>query len=507
MKFKQLIVSTFFMASSMVCAQTQTPPIDIDFSALAENIKQTKALSGLPSGTAIAVIKGDKIIYQGNFGYANIAKQIKVTDKTPFYIASATKPFFALNTLIDVNAKDFKQSLSLAQMFPSLDIADIDEHQVTLKHLLTHTSTINNIPLVFATAFSGVHDKQSLKQLVLNGSVKTEKKLGEFNYTNVGYNIFSVFADEYFHMPWQQRLQQQLFTPLKMSLTSAQMSTFTAKHVAVAKPYSLMVPTQPDALYLEKVDQTMHAAGGMVSTANDLARFLIAQLNEGVVEQQQVFPAEIIKQSQQKQVTTDAKYLDFKRDGYAWGWYTGNYKGQRMLHHFGGFDGAHAHMSFIPEQKIGLVVLNNEDFLSARMTSIIADFVYGSLLQDADTKQRVDQRFSALNQKLANIDQMLASQAKKIAARKMNLSLPMSAYQGVYSHPLLGKIRVNVEATGQLHLRWGVLDTTASGFGKVDQIRVTFMPTSGEVIKFEATDSVKNLTYNGMMFAKLNNEL
>lgn len=503
MKFKQLVITVFIMASSSVLAGTK--PHTIDFTALEGHIEQTKTRSGLASGTSIAVIKGDQIIYQGHFGYANIAKQIKVTDKTPFYIASATKPFFALNTLIDVNAKAFKQSLSIAEMFPSLDIADVDEQQVSVKHLLSHTSAIENLPLVFATAFSGVHDKKSLKKIVLNDSIKTEHSVGDFKYTNVGYNIVSVFADEYFHMPWQQRLQQKIFTPLKMSLTSAQMSTFDTKKVAVAKPYSLMLPTQPNALYLEKVDQTMHAAGGMVSTASDLARFIIAQLNEGVVDKQQIFPSEIIKQSQQKQVIADKSYLDFKRDGYAWGWYTGNYKGQRMLHHFGGFDGTHAHMSFIPEQKMGLVVLNNEDFLSTRMTSIIADFVYGSLLQDTGTKQRVEERFTALNQKLANIDQMLANQAKKIAERKMNLSLPISAYQGEFTHPLLGKIVVGIEPTGQLRLRWGVLDTIASGFDKTDHIRVTFLPTSGEVVKFEVADKVKSLNYDGMIFTKENN--
>ena len=342
-----MILAICAMASSIVFAGQS--PQSIDFSSLEKNINQTKLLSRLLSGTAIAVIKDDKIIYQGNFGYANIANKQKVTNTTPFYIASATKPFFALNTLLDINASKIQQTLTLNVMFPTLDVPEIDEQQVTLKHLLTHTSAIDNIPLVFATAFSGVHNSESLKQLVLNESVKTNNGVGEFKYTNVGYNIFSVFADEYFEKPWQQRLQQQIFSPLSMSLTSAQMSTLNNKNIAVAKPYSLMVPTQPNSLYLEKVNQTMHSAGGMVSTTTDLAQFIIAQLNAGVIDNKQVFPAQVIKESQQKQVETDASYLDFKRDGYAWGWYTGNYKDKRMLHHFGGFDGAHAHMSFLPE--------------------------------------------------------------------------------------------------------------------------------------------------------------
>ena len=185
--------------------------------------------------------------------------------------------------------------------------------------------------------------------------------------------------------------------------------------------------------------------------------------------------------------------------------HTGEYKGERMLHHFGGFAGAHAHVSFIPEKKIGLVVLNNEDFLSSKMTSLIADYVYGTLLNEDNVADKVATRFNKLNSKVASIDKMLAKQKTKIASRKMNLSLPVQSYQGHYQHPLLGSIEVKADSTDNVTISWGVLQSKAQGFNKLDKIRVTLNPTSGEVITFtldEAEKQVVGLTYDGNVFAK-----
>ncbi|WP_206484336.1 serine hydrolase [Thalassotalea sp. G2M2-11] len=475
---------------------------NIDFSILEKNIAKTKQLSGLASGTAIAVIKGNEVIYQANFGYADIAKKIQVSQHTPFYIASVTKPFFALNTLIDIENNNLSPSLSLAQMFPKLAIDGINESRITIKDLMSHTSGIENIPLVLATAYSGLHTAESLQNLVNHHSVNNQLPVGTFKYTNVGYNMLSIFADHHFQQPWQDRLKQQVFQPLNMTRTSAKRSDFNAQQIAIAKPYSLLVNSQPKALYLEKTNQTMHAAGGMFSTTNDLAKFIISQLNQGMLNKQQVLSADVIKTSHQQQVTTLAQYQDFQRDGYTWGWYTGEYKGERMLHHFGGFAGTHAHLSFIPKQHIGLVILNNEDFLSARMTSIIADYIYGKLLNDTDIENKMIKRFDALNQKIATLPYTLARHQQKINERAMKLSLKHSAYLGEYMHPALGKIKIALNENNTFNLSFGILQTTATGFDKRDQIRVTFEPGRGEVITFSVSDKVNSLSYAGSQFIK-----
>ncbi|WP_405631567.1 serine hydrolase domain-containing protein [Pseudoalteromonas sp. Ld20] len=488
---------SFIILISSFGIEAKQNQFDSEFlNSFVNNIKET---AQLPSGTAVAVVYEDKIIYEGYWGYRNIQEGLKTDADTRFYIASVTKPFLALNHLLDASSNTTLQSTTLEAMFPELILPG--RENIVAKDLLTHTASINNLPLVLATAFSGEHTAQSIEQLVIQESSLSKEAVGEFKYTNVGYNIYSVFADRYFKQSWQEKLQNQIFEPAKMLSTSAKSSHIKDKS-RIAKPYSLTNPKSSEALYLEKQDSTMHAAGGMYATSKNLGRFLIAQLNQGYIDGKGVFPSEVIAKSHTQQVTTDTAFLDFKRDGYAWGWYTGDYKNQRMLHHFGGFAGAHAHVSFMPEKKIGLVILNNEDFLSSRLTSVIADYVYGSLLQETGIKESIAQRIASLKGKLSAIDTMLANQQNKLNKREFLLSLPKENYVGEYTHRLLGTMTVKLNIEGRFDVTWGVMHSRSTGMDKVEQIRVQMEPTSGTVIRFDVTENVNSLSYGGIVFNK-----
>ncbi len=90
----------------------------VDFAPLSSLIEQTKAATGLPSGTAVVVVKGGKVIHEGYYGLADIGTGTPITADTVFYIASATKPFFALNALQKQGAGELDMAMSLQQMFP-----------------------------------------------------------------------------------------------------------------------------------------------------------------------------------------------------------------------------------------------------------------------------------------------------------------------------------------------------------------------------------------------------
>lgn len=477
----------------------QEPAIDNTY--LKSIINDIKETAGLPSGTAIAVVKGQNIVYQGYFGLRDISNKLPVEPSTQFYIASTTKPFTALNVLLDANSKHIDLDTTLATMFPSMSLES--RRDVTIQDLMVHTASINNLPLVLATAYSGEHNGTSLNAMVRELSVPSSEAVGDFKYTNVGYNIYSVYSDTHFDETWQSRLKKQVFRPAGMTSTSSRRSSLR-EDSQIAKPYSLMTRIgRQQALYLEKTDDTMHAAGGMFSTATDLGRFVIAQLNQGRIDGKQVFPADVISQSHQQQATTEKSYLDFDRDGYAWGWYTGKYKSQRMLHHFGGFAGAHAHISFIPEKSLGLVVINNEDFLSSRLTSIIADYIYGALLGDSTTQSRIDTRVSALKSRLSGLDSMLTKEQQKLVSRKWLLSKPESAYVGRYTHELLGEIVVSLNDEMRFDVSWGAMRSSSLGMDTPDQIRVELEPNTGTVITFEVGDHVTSLHYAGIVFKKV----
>lgn len=474
-----------------------------DFSALAHAIDQFKDDTAYPAGTAVIVVKDSKVAYQGYFGLADIQAKTPVTRDTVFYIASATKPFFALDALLAEHAGRLDTGTSLQAMFPDARFTDFDAGKVTARHLLTHTSGIENGALGWAAAFSGVHDADSLNRLVAASQANTEAPLGTFDYTNVGYNITSVWRDRVDATPWQAQLQARIFAPLRMTHTTARASEADARGWTVAKPYAFIATDRGVPLYLRKTDTTMHAAGGMLSSAPDLATFLIAQLSDGRIGRKQRLPASVVRASHARQAATDDKYLDFPRDGYAWGWYTGEYKGRRMLHHFGGFAGFHAHLSFMPEAGIGLVVLNNEDVLGARLTNLIADYAYGIALSEPGIAAKADERFAKLASDARELEKAAVRQRDALKARPWRLSLPRAAYAGRYAHADLGEVVVTLQADDRLALRWGQLQAVASGFDKPDHVRIEFVPNSGNSLEFVVKDGkAEALVLDGMRFGK-----
>lgn len=472
-----------------------------DFSPLAGLVRQTQEATGYPFGTAVAVVKDGAIVYEGYFGYADIAARTPVTRDTVFYIASATKPFFALNALLKQEAGQFDTRMSLQQLFPDIRFAGIDAQAVTVRDLLIHASGVDNPSLVWATAFSGAHDAGSRRALVAVSEPDAKAAHGTFKYTNVGYNILSVWMDQHLAMPWQEQLDRAIFQPLAMRHTTASISKAQAAGWPLARPYSFASAQPREPLYLTKSDDTMHAAGGLVSTAPDLARFLMAQLAPG---DGGALAKTVVERSHVPQIALASKYLDFPRSGYAWGWYTGTYKGKTMLHHFGGFAGFHAHLSFMPDQDIALVVLNNDDVLGAQLTNLIADYVYGVLLEEPGMEATAARRFGELPAKAAEARAAATRQRGVIQARAWNLSQPRARYAGTYRNDRLGDLTVQVGADQHMVVRWGRLTATATGAEQPEHVRVELVPNAGEFLAFTVADGeVRAAALDNIVFKKV----
>ncbi|WP_019029967.1 serine hydrolase domain-containing protein [Colwellia piezophila] len=498
------------LLTSVVATSSMHNAQATDFSALTKFVEQAKVTTELPSGTAIAIIKDGKIIYQQNFGYSDIAKKKQVTKDTAFYVASTTKPFYALSTLIDIDNNELKATDTLASLFPQGSFKQLSAevlNQVTVQDLLVHGSGIDNEDLGWAVAYTGIHDLSSRKQMLFEQTkLLEETKHGEFDYTNFGYNLLSVWSDANNKITWQEKIQNNVFTPLGMRHTSSVMSTARQKQWDVAKPYSFINSIEhkkTEPLYLEKVDNTMHSAGGMVTSASDMAQMVIAQLNQGKINGKQVIPASIIATSQSQQIIAEGKYDDFIRDGYAWGWFTGDYHGERMLHHLGGFAGTHALISFMPEKNIGLVVLNNEDFISRRITRAISHIAYSILLGQSDGTVEAQSGLENVTSVSEKLPTMLAKHKAKLASRKWQLSNDKKDYRGKYTHPTLGNIEISLDDEGNFALTWGQLKTSALAFTKPNSIRTEFVMFNGNMLQFNQIDNqIASLNYDGNTFIK-----
>jgi CubicO group peptidase (beta-lactamase class C family) len=463
-----------------------------DFSAIDRYVNAVKKEVGLPSGTAVAVVKDGKIVYEGYFGYADIKAKKKVTDKTAFYLASVTKPLFALSALLLENNGKIKDITQMTELFPQLNFPHIDKSKVQVKHLLSHTHALANRPLEDTLAFTGQHNKAQRQKLAAATQIDKTTRLGDFQYSNVGYNLLSIWVEDHFNQDWQKTVDELVYQPLTMKHTSSYTSDAAKKGFEIARPYGLYVDDPREVLPFEKSDATMQAAGGTVSSARDMAKFLIAQLNEGMVDGKQVIPADVIAKSHQQLAVNDLKYRDFIRKGYAWGWYKGPYKGEQMLHHFGGVAGTHTHTSFILKHNIGLVVLNNESTIGSRMTNGIADIVYSVLLNKGDANAIADTHISGMKNSWkaiqADIKDTFDSHQKRNASRVMKLTQDKVNYTGVFHNPLWGDLNVELLKTNELVFRLGDLNAVATAGKYPDEFRIQFQVDSGRLFAYKITE-------------------
>jgi CubicO group peptidase (beta-lactamase class C family) len=252
-------------------------------------------------GMAITVVKDDRTIYEGCFGPADAENNIPVTPETDFYIASSTKSFTALATLILANQGKIDLNRAPASYFSEIDFApELKADSVTIYHLLTHTAGLRNDPLVFTTAYTGNHTPEKLLR-ILAGFTRVDARhpFHQFAYTNFGYVVISMILERELKRPWQDILAETVFKPVGMKQTSAYISDAERYSWPLALPYTQVnEENRLERIPLVKKDNTMHAAGGMITTSEDLSRWLIVQLNQGRIDDQQVFPADLISRAQ-----------------------------------------------------------------------------------------------------------------------------------------------------------------------------------------------------------------
>ena len=171
----------------------------------------------------------------------------------------------------------------------------------------------------------------------------------------------------------------------------------------------------------------MQAAGGMYTTAADAARWLEVQLNEGRLDGKQVIPAAVIRETHRVAGKTDAAYGPFERKGYGLGWYIGTYAQEPMLHHFGGFGGAHSHISFMPKRNLGVAVLVNESGLGGRLAVLLATLAYDSLRGVPDAFAQAEETIRTIPGELARMRTDDAEGEARRAERTWMLSKPFEA--------------------------------------------------------------------------------
>ncbi len=344
-------------------------------------VKSLEAFAVVP-GFAIGVVRGDSILFVEGYGLRDVEKGLPVTPETGFYIASATKSFTGMTASVLATQGRLDLDAPVSRYLPDLELPEpLAAADITLRAMLTHRTGIDNRPVQRQLAFVDSLSKPDFLDLMLT---RSKPMPTDFIYSNLGYNIFGYVIQEVTGETWQQVVARTVLQPVGME--HATTSIELAAQGNFAFPYTLTGATYRPEKY--KSDATMHPAGGMVASASDLVRWLIVNLNDGMIDGQAALDPDAVRAAHASYASTDREYYRFRRTGYGLGWYHSDFEGELLMHHFGGIDGYHAHVSFMPEHDIGVVALVNTDAYGAStLTHMAAAYAYETLLGHLDVEQ------------------------------------------------------------------------------------------------------------------------
>ncbi len=452
-------------------------------------------------GLAVAVVSADAVLFSEGFGYADVEAGRPVTPDTIFYIASTTKVFTGLVAASLHTEGRIDLDRSLGSYLPEARFATgIDPESVSIRDLLTHTHGIENRgPVTFRFAFSGEYtDGELLELLQYHPPAPTGKA---FRYGNIGYNLAGLVIEEVTSLDWKAEVAARLLKPLGMQSTSAIVTTAPKERMAAA--YRLL-PIGYERIELNKGDPSMHAAGGLLSTLSDMSRLLQAILNRGRLNEQQVFSEAALAEATKPWVARSGSAGEVDITGYGLGWNVGTFGGETSLHAFGSFPGFQSHLSLLPEQGIGVIVLANTALggLAANVIALRAYGIFGAL---PDEPGRVEDVIAKAEDRATALRLRVAEDRARRAGRVQLLPEPFAAYVGTYENPLLGRIGIEAEGGG-LAARMGVSRSAVEIYdGSAHAIRVE-LAGGGEVIRFRFADRKElstALTYRDLDFRRI----
>ncbi|UCB43035.1 MAG: beta-lactamase family protein [Dehalococcoidales bacterium] len=357
------VVSGLYWGSWWKEASAQTDgTLQSDISSF---ISERMAVENIP-GVAVVVVQDAKVIYLEGFGTASLKDPSPVTPQTVFDLASCSKSFTALAVLLLRDDGLVDLDLPVSHYLPDFKTADPETaEEITVRYLLHHTS---GLPGTFAEPLAFHSGDDAMDKLVASlDRVHLNRAPGLlFEYSNLNYSLLGAVIDEVSGVSFEEYLEQRVFVPLGMMRTT--MIPSEADVMDRADGHQLLfghVVTRNIPVYRSVVP-----AGWVMSTAEDMGKWLIVQLSGGRIDGRQVVPSETIMELHTPGVSYEQKGEEV---GYGMGWFIGLSDADlSLVWHGGDTSNFAADMVMVPEHQLGVAVLVNSQN-SSRVHSLAPD--------------------------------------------------------------------------------------------------------------------------------------
>lgn len=428
--------------------------------SLAAYINQLMPEFKIP-GMVIAIVQNGEIVYTHAFGVRELGEAAPMTVDTHMMIGSSGKSLTTTMMATEVDAGLMTWDTPVVDILPEFKLADVELTQdITVKNLVCACTGVPRRDLEFMFNASHLSAEDVVESL---STFEFFTDFGEaFQYSNQmvaagGYaaaaaggvawgNLFDGYA---------ALLRDRVLDPVGMPNTTLYFDD-VIRRGQYATPHALRFGFEytPIDLDTEKMLLPVGPAGSHWSTAEDMANYVIMQLNNGVAaDGTRVVSEDNLLVTRQPQVAVSANA------SYGLGWFVGDYKGLTLIEHGGNTFGFTSDIAFVPQANLGVVILTNAQGTNAFSTSIrsrLIDLVYNAVDAEADA------------QALQFTLEQFAEQTK--APEHLRESVDVDAvqpYVGTYQNTALGSAAVEL-TDGKLYLTVGDYHTDLLPLMKAD---------------------------------------
>ncbi|MFD0707963.1 serine hydrolase domain-containing protein [Photorhabdus akhurstii] len=291
---------------------------------------------------AVIVTHGNKTIYQRHIGKASIEHAVAVKPTTKFYLASTSKQFTAFCIALLEKAGKLSVKDKVGQY---LDYLPAHFSDITIEHLIHHTSGLRDIFLLYSLAGknSGFDYRHidSARKLVQRQKALNFTPGEYYLYSNTGYNLLAEIVSVVSGKSLKEYAEENIFVPLKMKDT---FFNDDATEIIFDRAMGYIYNQDLHQWVRDDINNSVVGGGGVHSTVNDLCRWIRAFYSPSIV--QDLLP----------QLSRTPDLTNGNRNNYAYGLIVSQRGGQRIIEHGGSYAGFESNVCVLPDAKFGIAM-------------------------------------------------------------------------------------------------------------------------------------------------------
>jgi len=396
-------------------------------------------------GIAVAIVKDDKVIHSKGYGVRSLNTMQKVDSNTVFGIASNTKAFTTAALGILIEEKKLLWDDHVIDYIPEFRLySPYVTEEFTIRDLLTHRSGLglgagdlmiwpgsNNFTLKDI-----IHNLRFLKPV---SGFRTK-----YDYDNLLYIVAGEVIARVSGMSWEDFIETRIMQPLNMTGSAASFNRLKDKS-------NVIDPHAPVDGTVKVIDRDLigvgDAAGGIYSNLTDMCKWIIMQMDNGKYDaglKKQLFSEEVHETMWSPQTIIQvggpgAYNTHFA--SYGLGWFLSDVRGFKQVSHTGGLAGIVTQVTLIPEKKLGIIVLTNQQSGAAfsAITNTIKDKYFG--IEGID---RIKQYQEGVSGSITSARKITDAIWKDIETQQKN-NIPFAndtIYTGTYADKWFGEISI-----------------------------------------------------------------